>query len=174
MLLIGGLLLAAFLALGLKFLLRQEGAALVVRVNGSEVARYALTETGDYPLNGGTNVLHIENGSAWLTDADCPDKLCMKQGKIQYTGQTITCLPNRLTVTVMLLHSWPSSTMWWYMRTGRASPLGMGIFQMPQWKSRAVPAAAQRRPESRRQSRAFRQRRNLMVFSFRGAPEGGR
>lgn len=101
MLLIGGLLLAAFLALGLKFLLRQEGAALVVRVNGSEVARYALTETGDYPLNGGTNVLHIENGSAWLTDADCPDKLCVKQGKIQYTGQTITCLPNRLTVTVI-------------------------------------------------------------------------
>ena len=101
MLLIGGLLLAAFLALGLKFLLRQEGAALVVRVNGSEVARYDLTETGDYPLNGGTNVLHIENGSAWLTDADCPDKLCVKQGKIQYTGQTITCLPNRLTVTVI-------------------------------------------------------------------------
>lgn len=101
LLLIGGLLLAAFLALGLKFLLRQEGAALVVRVNGSEVARYALTETGDYPLNGGTNVLHIENGSAWLTDADCPDKLCVKQGKIQYTGQTITCLPNRLTVTVV-------------------------------------------------------------------------
>ena len=96
-----GCVLAAFLALGLKFLLRQEGAALVVRVNGSEVARYALTETGDYPLNGGTNVLHIENGSAWLTDADCPDKLCVKQGKIQYTGQTITCLPNRLTVTVI-------------------------------------------------------------------------
>ena len=51
MLLIGGLLLAAFLALGLKFLLRQEGAALVVRVNGSEVAYFAndnLYVTGVY------------------------------------------------------------------------------------------------------------------------------
>ena len=51
MLLIGGLLLAVFLALGLKFLLRQEGAALVVRVNGSEVARYALREAGKNPIH---------------------------------------------------------------------------------------------------------------------------
>ena len=101
MLLIGGLLLAAFLALGLKFLLRQEGAALVVRVNGSEVARYALTETGDYPLNGGTNVLHIENGSAWLTDADCPDKLCVHQKAISKTNETIVCLPNKVVVQVI-------------------------------------------------------------------------
>ena len=98
--LIGSLLALALITTGLFFLLRQGGEAEVVRVNGEEVARYSLSQNGEYPLNGGTNVLRIENGEAFLISADCPDLLCVKQGKIRYKGQTITCLPNRLTVTV--------------------------------------------------------------------------
>lgn len=99
-LLIGGLLALALVAAGLLFLLRQSGSYAVVRVNGAEVARYSLSQEGEYPLNGGTNILKIQDGAAYLTDADCPDRLCVKQGKIRYNGQTITCLPNRLTVTI--------------------------------------------------------------------------
>jgi len=69
-------------------------------VDGEEVEQYSLSDEGTYPLNGGTNILHIEGGEAWLTEADCPDHLCVKQGKISKTGQVITCLPNKLTVTV--------------------------------------------------------------------------
>lgn len=98
--LIGGLLVLALILMGLFLLLRQGGAYVVIRVDGTEVARYSLSQDGQYELNGGTNVLRIENGSAYLVSADCPDLLCVKQGKIRYSGQTITCLPNRLTVTV--------------------------------------------------------------------------
>ena len=35
-----------------------------------------------------------------MTEADCPDKICIDQGRVRYTGQCITCLPNKLTVTV--------------------------------------------------------------------------
>ena len=79
---------------------RTAGAACVVRVDGNVIANYSLYENGQFELNGGTNTLVIEDGYAWLTDADCPDKLCVKQGKVHYTGQCITCLPNHLTVTV--------------------------------------------------------------------------
>ena len=72
----------------------------VVAVNGEKVAEYSLSENGTYPLNGGTNILVIEDGAAFLEEANCPDKLCVKQGRISRTGQCITCLPNRLTVTV--------------------------------------------------------------------------
>ena len=82
------------------FLTREEGAYVIVRVDGQQVASYSLTENGEYSLNGGTNILCIREGRAFLTDANCPDHLCVKQGKIDQTGQTITCLPNRLTVTV--------------------------------------------------------------------------
>ena len=78
----------------------EVGAGVVVRVKGVEIARYSLSEDGTYPLNGGTSILVIENGEAYLSDADCPDRLCVRQGSVKYTGECITCLPNKLTVTV--------------------------------------------------------------------------
>ena len=78
----------------------EAGTWAVVRVDGKEVARYAMDRDGVYPLNGGTNILAIEKGEAWMQEADCPDHVCMLMGKISRTGQIITCLPNLLTVTV--------------------------------------------------------------------------
>ena len=72
----------------------------MVRVDGQETERHALSVDGVFPLNGGSNVLVIENGEAFLSEANCPDLLCVKMGRIRYTGQTVTCLPNRLTVTI--------------------------------------------------------------------------
>lgn len=104
--LIGDLALIAFLLLlsALLFLFyfgkHEQGAEVAVRVDGVETARYSLSQNGRYELNGGTNILVIEDGCAYMLSADCPDELCVGQGKIMYTGQCITCLPNRLTVTV--------------------------------------------------------------------------
>ena len=91
------LALALYLILGAA---RTEGGTVVVRVDGVETERHALSENGVYPLNGGSNILVIADGQAWLSEANCPDLLCVRQGKIHYTGQSIICLPNRLTVTV--------------------------------------------------------------------------
>ena len=93
------LVLAAVLAVCLR-LGRTAGTEVVVRVDGQETARYSLSRDGRYELNGGSNILVIEQGEAYLVEANCPDKLCVHQGKIRVTGQVITCLPNRLTVTV--------------------------------------------------------------------------
>ncbi len=87
----------AFLWLQLR---REVGGYVIVRVDGRETGRYSLASDGSYSLNGGTNILVIQNGEAYLSDADCPDKLCVKQGRVRYAGQCITCLPNKLTVTV--------------------------------------------------------------------------
>lgn len=91
------MILIAFLVISL---VKEEGAYVIVRVNGEQVARYELSVDGEYVLNGGTNVLRIEAGKAYLVSANCPDLLCVNQGKIDESGETITCLPNRLTVTV--------------------------------------------------------------------------
>ena len=100
---IAGLLVSAFGAwLAIDFT-KTEGTQVVVKVDGVEVETYPLDVDGQYELigyNGGTNILCIENGVAYLIDASCPDHLCVKQGGISFNGETITCLPNRLTVTV--------------------------------------------------------------------------
>lgn len=98
--LIGSILAVALALLLVVELTRQEGAYVLVRVDGQECGKYYLSETGTYELNGGTNILVIEDGVAYLKDANCPDKLCVHQGKISMTNQVITCLPNKLTVTV--------------------------------------------------------------------------
>ena len=97
---IGSLLLLALVLYLVIGATRQAGGVVVVRVDGAETERHALSEDGTYPLNGGSNILVISDGQAWLSEANCPDLLCVRQGKIHYTGQVITCLPNRLTVTV--------------------------------------------------------------------------
>lgn len=94
-LLVLALVLWLFLAAG-----KDQGSRLVVRVDGEEQAVYPLDKDGRYELNGGSNILIVQGGEAWLEDAVCPDKLCVRQGKIRLTGQVITCLPNKLTVTV--------------------------------------------------------------------------
>lgn len=99
------ILIASILVVAIAFFLiveltKEEGAGVVVKVDGVEVAEYSLSKSGTYPLNGGTNILVIEDGRAYLSDANCPDKLCVHQGKISKTGEVITCLPNKLTVTV--------------------------------------------------------------------------
>ena len=59
-----------------------------------------MSKNGNFPLNGGTNTLVIENGYAWMTDSECPDKICEHMGKIHMNGQLIVCLPNGVIVTV--------------------------------------------------------------------------
>lgn len=100
LILILSLLIISVIILVFVSVLSKDGSYVIIRVNGNEICRYSLYEDGVYELNGGTNILHIENGVAYLENADCPDKLCVRQGKIKKTGQVITCLPNKLTVTV--------------------------------------------------------------------------
>ena len=104
-LMIVGVLLLAVLAL--FFLMRShqdrdtgDGARAVVTVDGQEIGRYPLSKSGTFPLNGGTNILVVENGEAWVSEADCPDKVCMGMGKISRNGEFIACLPNRLLIVV--------------------------------------------------------------------------
>ena len=100
--LIGALLLCALvLLLALKGGQRKEERAFaVVTVDGTEIGRYPLSQDGTFLLNGGTNTLVIENGEAWISEADCPDKLCMGFGKISRNSEIIVCLPNRLIVVI--------------------------------------------------------------------------
>lgn len=100
------LLVVAILLVSIALLLAtrlggRAGGAVVVRVGGEAQETYSLAVDGTYTLNGGTNVLRIEGGKAWMVEANCPDRYCVEQGSIRNTNETITCLPNKLTVTVV-------------------------------------------------------------------------
>ena len=83
---------------------RDVGAYAVVYINGEEVARYPLaadTEvTFNTPDGSSFNTLVIRDGKADVTDAGCPDRICVNMRSISFEGETITCLPNRLVVKI--------------------------------------------------------------------------
>ena len=100
------LVVAVLVLLSLAVLLvmnltRQEGAYAEVTVGETVVGRYPLSQNGTYTLNGGTNVLTIEDGYAYMSDSNCPDHVCEHTGRVKYVGQPIACRPNRLTVTIV-------------------------------------------------------------------------
>ena len=98
---ITAILLAVALAALFAFrALQNPGAEAVVTVNGVEVGRYPLKKDGIFPLNGGSNILVIQDGEAWVSEANCPDKICMGMGKISRNGEFIACLPNLLLIVV--------------------------------------------------------------------------
>ena len=77
----------------------ENGSFVVVNVDGIK-STYSLNEDIEITLNNGTNILAIEDGYAYMSYADCPDHICIKQGKINKKGQTITCLPNKITISI--------------------------------------------------------------------------
>ena len=92
------LLAAAVLFLGQR-MVREKGAAVQVLVGNEEFGLYSLSEDQEIPVGEG-NIIAISGGEAFMKWADCPDKLCIHQGMISHTGESIACLPNRVTVRV--------------------------------------------------------------------------
>lgn len=80
----------------------RAGAIVVVLQDGKEMGRYPLEEEREILIQGdyGENLLVIQNGKAFMKEADCPDGLCMKQKRISRQGESLICLPHRLVVTV--------------------------------------------------------------------------
>ena len=61
-------------------------------------------ETIDIPSSdGGKNTVEIKDGTVFIAEATCPDKLCIKQGKRGegcMNAAPIVCLPNKLYISV--------------------------------------------------------------------------
>lgn len=103
-LLIAFCLVLALATLGAMFLRRETGAKACVYVDGELAAVYSLQEdiTVTFTTDDGSsfNELTISDGRADITDAGCPDKLCVNMHSIAYAGETITCLPNRTVIKI--------------------------------------------------------------------------
>ena len=100
-----GLLLAAGI-IGLFFVQSQQkaGAQVVIDWQGETVETLPLTEnrTLRYERDDGQyNIVVIENGAVRVSEASCPDQVCVRHKPTDQTADPIVCLPNDLVVKVM-------------------------------------------------------------------------
>ena len=80
----------------------NNGDTVTVLQDGEEIGSYPLSEDNIYIISydGSYNLLMISNGEAFVSDADCPDGLCMKQRAVSKDGESIICLPHKLVIRV--------------------------------------------------------------------------
>lgn len=94
--------LAVCALLFLPRLIRSDGD-LVARVyeNGEiihEINLSQITESQEIEINGA--VILVENNAVSYIKADCPDKTCVRAGRLTKPGDTAACVPNKTVVTV--------------------------------------------------------------------------
>lgn len=77
----------------------EEASQVRITVGGEEYGTYSLSEDQTIEIND-TNICEIKDGEVNMTQADCPDQLCIHQGPIHIQGETIVCLPNRVVVEI--------------------------------------------------------------------------
>lgn len=98
-----GLLLAALCIWCAVFFAQKnrsrDSLMVVVTVDGEEYYSGLLMDEREIDMDGHNKVV-IADGEVCMEEADCPDKLCISQGKISKPGQTIICLPNKVMVTI--------------------------------------------------------------------------
>lgn len=99
------LLLAAAAGFLVNQTMHKKAAARVeITVDGKLVRTLDLNKDANLIIdgvNGGTNHLIIQDGAAWVSEASCPDKVCIHQGKVSLNGELIVCLPNRMIAKVV-------------------------------------------------------------------------
>ena len=96
-------ILFSLLIYGFQRNIADNGSYAVIKVDGTEISRLSLSEDQEMDIegfDGGFNHLIIKNGACYVSEADCPDKLCQKQGKIRRDGESVICLPHRVVITI--------------------------------------------------------------------------
>lgn len=80
----------------------REGEA-VVYLDGEEQGRYPLSQDTLVEIpseNGNYNLLEIKDGKADMTEASCPDKICVNHWPVKNQGESLVCLPNKVVVEI--------------------------------------------------------------------------
>ena len=99
--------LLAIVSLGFikKQSLSNENKYVSIQVNGEEVKKIIFDKNiigKTFPINSkyGYNLIEIGDEKIRVIEANCPDKVDVKQGYISKIGETIVCLPNKMIVEI--------------------------------------------------------------------------
>ena len=85
-----------------KYTRAKTSLTAVVTSDGVTVLSLSLdevTEKREFTLDNGM-VIAAENGEIWVESAPCKDKICMRTGKLNRSGESAVCVPLKTVVSV--------------------------------------------------------------------------
>ena len=78
---------------------RDEGEIISIYINSKLYETIVLSDVSSpYTISLPHNTLLVERDGVSVTEADCPDKVCIERGKM-HGGTPIICAPNALYIT---------------------------------------------------------------------------
>ncbi len=104
------LIAVVFISAVIVFLLisisKQKGDIVLVKVNGKAEQQYSLSENIDTVIYTGENGemqnrLIIKDEKVYISEANCPDKICVGHRAIENANEAIVCLPHKLVVEIV-------------------------------------------------------------------------
>lgn len=102
------LLTAAALSAGVIFMQKPQTLSPVARVtlDGELLREIPLDEVEEgysftVDSEGGSNTILVEPGRIRVSEADCPDQVCVNQGFISDGTVPVVCLPHKLMIEIV-------------------------------------------------------------------------
>jgi len=84
---------------------RQSGQAAkaVIYQDSRMLESVDLDKDSLFSILNGKMQIKVKDGKIRVVDADCPQHLCVNMGWIQYSGQSIVCVPNKILIEIKSL-----------------------------------------------------------------------
>lgn len=78
------------------------GSYAAVEVNGVVTEYLPLNNDAEFEIktDNGFNKLIIKDGKAFVSNADCKDKICVHHLPVYRNGESIICLPHKVVITI--------------------------------------------------------------------------
>ena len=88
-----------------RYFLAEKGVYAEVYHDSVQVYRIELStaKEGSFSIPGEPDVVFqlYADGSIAFIKADCPDKVCIRSGRLKYAGQFAACLPNKILLKIV-------------------------------------------------------------------------
>ena len=96
------LIILAILVPAMIFLMiksSDKGDFAEISYNGKVIETVSLSEDSEFEING--VLIKINDNSVSVVSSPCNDRICVKTGEIKNNGETIICLPQKISVRII-------------------------------------------------------------------------
>lgn len=93
------LIIAMSIALCAPFFLKKGDVTATVMYDGEVFDRINLSENEkDLTLKVGNCEIRVEKHEIYFANSPCPDKICIKAGRLKKSGDFASCVPEKVTI----------------------------------------------------------------------------
>lgn len=97
--LIIAVVLVIFTALALPLLFQKGDTVATVYYDGKVIEEINLSKNRENrDITAGKCIIRLEGNEIFFLKSDCPDKICVKSGRLSKGGQFASCVPEKVTV----------------------------------------------------------------------------